>query len=256
MMEKDKLRKADIFSGAAIVLLGLFIISQAMGMPMTDSWGGVQNVWFVSPALFPLLVGGMLTFLGLLLISIAFKSVGGDGLRNVFSYLTSREVVSFLKRPLSVRFYGIVFNLLFFVFLMVPRVDFFPAAILFLLISFFMFYFGDHAHLQKIFAVAGLMSLLLLLFFVLGLDEKLTSLTPFAADWLVLFFIPTLCLVARSSVKETPELKIKYRRSIIIALVAPLTIGIIFKYFLLVPMPYEGLIVQLLDNIWYAELWS
>ena len=60
MMDKDKLRKADIFSGSLIILLGLFIISQAVQMPMKDSWGGVQNVWFVSPALFPLLVGGML----------------------------------------------------------------------------------------------------------------------------------------------------------------------------------------------------
>jgi hypothetical protein len=38
--------------------------------------------------------------------------------------------------------------------------------------------------------------------------------------------------------------------------VAPLAIGILFKYFLLVPMPHEGLIVQLLDSIRYAELWS
>jgi hypothetical protein len=139
MMEKDKLRKADIFSGSAIVLLGLFIISQAIQMPMTDSWGGVQNVWYVSPALFPLLVGGMLTFLGISLISIAFKSVGGDGIRSVLSFLVSPQFVSFLRHPSVVRFYGIVFNLMFFVFLMVPRIDFFPAAILFLLISFFMF---------------------------------------------------------------------------------------------------------------------
>ena len=48
----------------------------------------------------------------------------------------------------------------------------------------------------------------------------------------------------------------KYRLSIIIAFVAPFTIGVIFKYFLLVPMPFEGLIVQLLDSIWYADMWS
>jgi len=256
MMEKDKLRKADFFSGSAIVLLGLFIIFQAMQMPMTDSWGGVQNVWYVSPALFPLLVGGMLTLLGVVLVSIAFKSVGGDGIRSVFSYLVSAEFVAFLRDPWVVRFYSIVFNLMFFVFLMVPRIDFFPAAILFLLVSFFLFYFGDHTHLLKIFVVSVFMSFILLLFFLLGFDEKLTSLTEFAADWLVMFFIPALCFVARSTINGKPELKIKYRRSIIIALVAPLTIGIIFKYFLLVPMPCEGLIVQLLDNIWYAELWS
>jgi hypothetical protein len=53
MMEKEKLRKADIFSGGIISLFGLWVISQALKMPMKDSWGGVQNVWFVSPALFP-----------------------------------------------------------------------------------------------------------------------------------------------------------------------------------------------------------
>ncbi len=47
MLEKDKLRKADIFSGSIISLFGLWIISQAVKMPMKDSWGGVQNVWFV-----------------------------------------------------------------------------------------------------------------------------------------------------------------------------------------------------------------
>ena len=44
--------------------------------------------------------------------------------------------------------------------------------------------------------------------------------------------------------------------SLIVAFVALTLIGIIFKYFLLVPMPFEGLVVQLLDSIWYADLWS
>jgi hypothetical protein len=43
MMEKDKLRKADIFSGAIISLFGLWIILQALKMPMKDSWGGVPS---------------------------------------------------------------------------------------------------------------------------------------------------------------------------------------------------------------------
>lgn len=256
MMEKDKLRKADIFSGSVIVLIGLFIISQAMGMPMKDSWGGVQNVWFVSPALFPLFVGVMLAFLGMVLISTAFKSVGKEGVQSVISFLKSNEFLQFLKHPQIVRFYAIVFNLVVFVFLMVPRIDFFPAAAFFLLVSFFMFYFGDHTHLLKIFAFTVITSVLLSLFFFLGLEEKFASMTEFAADWLVLFFIPVLCIVARTSVSKQPELQKKYRVSILIGLVAPLTIGIIFKYFLLVPMPHEGLIVQLLDSIWYAELWS
>jgi hypothetical protein len=256
MMEKEKLRKADILSGSLIVLLGLYIISQAVQMPMKDSWGGVQNVWFVSPALFPLLVGGMLAFLGVCLIVIAFRSTGKEGMQSVISFLTSRELVSFLKSPETVRFYAIVFNLLVFVFLMVPHIDFFLAGIFFLLVFFVMFYFGDHAHLLKIFLFLACSSLVLLLFLVFGWNEKFAGVTEFSGDWLVLLFIIALCLLARTGIKGQPERQKKYRVCLILAFAAPLTIGIIFKYFLLVPMPHEGLIVQLLDSIWYAELWS
>ena len=54
MLEKENLRKADVYSGAIICLFGLWIILQALKMPMKDSWGGVQNVWYVSPGIFPL----------------------------------------------------------------------------------------------------------------------------------------------------------------------------------------------------------
>ena len=76
MLEKDKLRKTDIYSGAAICLFGLWIILQALKMPMKDSWGGVQNVWYVSPAIFPLFVGCMIMLLGALLCRTALKMVG------------------------------------------------------------------------------------------------------------------------------------------------------------------------------------
>jgi len=70
MLEKEQLRKADIFSGLAIFLFGLFIVLMASEMPMKDSWGGVQNVWYVSPALFPLFVAGAMFW------SFEFRSFG------------------------------------------------------------------------------------------------------------------------------------------------------------------------------------
>ena len=39
----------------------------------------------------------------------------------------------------------------------------------------------------------------------------------------------------------------------IVAFIAPFVVGMIFKYFLLVPMPSEGLIVTFLDYLWYLE---
>lgn len=256
MMEKDQLRKADIFSGSLIALLGLFIISQAFTMPMKDSWGGVQNVWYVSPALFPLLVGGMLTFLGLVLISIAFKAVGTEGIKSVLGFVASSSFVQFLRQPEVIRFYGVVANLMVFVFVLVPRVDFFLGAVLFLLISFFMFYLQNPVLLLKILWFTLSSAAFLGLFFILGLGESVFAGLEFAQDWIVMGFIISLCVFVGRSVRGQVEVVKKYKRSMIIAFVAPLTIGVIFKYFLLVPMPFEGLIVQLLDGIWYADMWS
>lgn len=128
MMDKDKLRKADIFSGGIFFLFGLWIIGQALKMPMKDSWGGVQNVWFVSPALFPLLVGGMISLLGVLLIRTAFKAVGKEGISVTLQWLLSRNLITYLASHTTLRFYAVVVLFLSFVFLNIPRIDFFCAA--------------------------------------------------------------------------------------------------------------------------------
>ena len=134
MMETDKLRKADIFSGAVIFIFGLWVVSQALQMPMKDSWGGVQNVWYVSPALFPLFVGAMVSLLGLLLVRKALSMVGLAGFRAVINWLSSSELMMFMKTDAMWRFYAIVALFFTFVFMSIPRVDFFLCAILFLLV--------------------------------------------------------------------------------------------------------------------------
>ena len=97
MMDKDKLRKTDIYSGAAIFLFGLWIILQALKMPMKDSWGGVQNVWYVSPAIFPLFVGCMIMLLGGLLCRIALKTVGFKVFGQTVRWLLSKNLLQFLN---------------------------------------------------------------------------------------------------------------------------------------------------------------
>ena len=255
MIEIEKLRKADIFSGTAIFCLGMFSVYQAFQMPMKDSYAGVQNVWYVSPALFPLLIGSTLALLGLMLIRTALKEVGLQGVKEVLVYLSSQPFVDFLKQDVTVRFYGIVLNLFIFVFLLVPHIDFFLAAILFLLLFFFMFYCGyDHRLISLIYQIIG-GSVFLTLFLFTGLAEKLDALAYFSADILVIAYIFLLVFQYYQLVKET-ELMPKFKLSLLIGFLAPFTIGMIFKYFLLVPMPHEGLVVSLLDAIWYAEIWS
>ncbi|SHO50870.1 hypothetical protein [Desulfopila aestuarii] len=253
MMEIERLRKADIFSGALVVLTGMLVILQAMKMPMKDSYGGVQNVWYVSPALFPLLVGGMLILLGLVLIRTALKAVGLEGIRSVLSFICSSELFSYFKEENNVRYYGVVVNLLGFVFVFIPHVDFFPAAILFLLVLFFMYYCGDHGTLRTLLKCSLGSITFFGLFFFSGLDQKVSATVSYPGDWLTFMTIAILIVYGVLQLRTYPEQARRFRISLIIAVVAPFTVGIIFKYFLLVPMPSEGLVIQLLDTLWYME---
>ena len=253
MMDKDKLRKTDIYSGAAICLFGLWIILQALKMPMKDSWGGVQNVWYVSPALFPLFVGCMIMLLGALLCRTALKMVGFKAFGQTVRWLLSKSLLQFFNSIPNLRFYTIVVLFLSFVFLTIPRIDFFLGALLFLTVFITSFYFNDAMLLRKLFFFYLVGITVLILYFALGLDDPLGNVAPFPADILTLCFIVSYSVYAWFLIRGNPVLRKKYRTAMIVAVVSPLVVGMIFKYFLLVPMPSEGLVVAVTDYFWYLE---
>jgi len=253
MLEKEKLRKADIYSGAVIFLFGLWVVWQALKMPMKDSWGGVQNVWFVSPALFPLFVGMIIMLLGALLCRTAMKMAGFKEFEKTLHWLLSRELLGFLNSIPNLRFYTIIVLFVSFVFLTIPRIDFFLSAVLFLVVFITSFYFDDAVLLKKLFFfyLAGVG--LLILYFAIGLEERLSGIVPFPGDIFTGFFIIAYCAYARRLIRLDAVMRKKYRIAMIVALSAPFLVGLIFKYFLLVPMPSEGLVVAAMDAIWYGE---
>ena len=253
MMDKDKMRKADIYSGAAICLFGLWIILQALKMPMKDSWGGVQNVWYVSPAIFPLFVGSMIMLLGALLCRTALKMVGFKAFGETVRWLLSKALLQFLNSIPNLRFYTIVVLFLSFVFLTIPRIDFFISAVLFLVVFITSFYFDDAMLLKKLFFfyLAGI--IVLILYFAFGLNEPLGRIVPFPADILTICFIVSYSVYAWKLIRRNPMLRKKYRTAMILAFVSPFIVGTIFKYFLLVLMPSEGLVVAVMDYFWYFE---
>lgn len=253
MMEIEKLRKADIFSGLVISLFGLWVVSQAMKMPMKDSWGGVQNVWFVSPALFPLFVGSMIALLGIGLVINALKTVGFSGLAETLSWLKSPELICFLKSEAMIRFYAIVVLLFSFVFLMIPRIDFFLCSVLFLSGFITMFYLDDPGLLIRMLRVYLFGTAVFVLWFAVGIPAVLEASLPYPSDWLSLAFILLYCIFVFRLIRGNAALRKKYKTGLILSVAAPFTIGPIFKYFLLVPMPFEGLIVVAMDAVWYWD---
>lgn len=253
MMETQKMRKADVFSGFIISIFGLWVISQALKMPMKDSWGGVQNVWFVSPALFPLFVGGTIVLLGIGLIVNALKTVGVAGFKETLGWLKSNEFVRFLKSDAMMRFHAIVILFFSFVYLYIPRVDFFLSSVLFLTTFISMFYLDDAGLLIKMLWVYLIGTLVIFIWFVLGIPAALETSIPFSSDWLTLLFILFYIFFVFRLTRGSTLLRKKYKTGLILSVAAPFTIGPIFKYFLLVPMPFEGLIVTVMDAIRYWD---
>jgi len=253
MLEKDKLRKVDVYTGIIIFLFGAWIVWQASKMPMKDSWGGVQNVWFVSPALFPLFVGAMIMILGLLLFRTALKAIGLQVFGKTLRWLLSSKLLQFLNTVSILRFYAIAVLFLAFVYLNIPRIDFFLSAVLFLSVFITMFYFDEAVLLKKLFFFYLAGTALFIIYFAAGLDGLLNPALPYAKDILAVGFILGYCLYAWRLIRSDPQLRKKYRTSLIVAVVSPFVVGMIFKYFLLVPMPAEGMVVALLDTIWYYE---
>ncbi|MBW2438260.1 MAG: hypothetical protein JRF29_13330 [Deltaproteobacteria bacterium] len=253
MLEKEKLRKADVYSGLIIFLFGAWTVWQASKMPMKDSWGGVQNVWFVSPALFPLFVGGMIMLLGLLLVRAALKAIGMKAFGDTLQWLFSQNLLQFLNTVSNLRFYAIAVLFLAFVFLNIPRIDFFLSAVLFLSVFITLFYFDEAVLLKKLFFFYLAGTAFFIFYFAAGLEGLLSPVLPFAKDILTLGFILGYCLYAWRLIRSSPLLRKKYRTGLVVAVVSPFVVGVIFKYFLLVPMPAEGLVVALLDAIWYFE---
>ena len=115
------------------------------------------------------------------------------------------------------------------------------------------FYFDDADLLKKLFFfyLAGV--IVLTLYFLSGLNEPLSRVVPFPADILVLCFIVAYCVYAWLLIRDNTALRKKYRTSMIVAIAAPFIVGLIFKYFLLVPMPAEGLVVTIMDYFWYLD---
>jgi hypothetical protein len=253
MLEKENLRKADVYSGAIICLFGLWVALQALKMPMKDSWGGVQNVWYVSPAIFPLFVGCIIMLLGGLLCRTALKTIGYKSFAETVRWLSSKGLLQFLNSVSNLRFYAIVVLFLSFVFLNIPRIDFFLSAVLFLAVFITSFYFDEAELLKKLFFFYLAGTIVLIIYFSLGVNEPLERIVPFPADILAICFIVSYCVYAWMLIGNNGPLRKKYRTAMIVAIASPFIVGMLFKYFLLVPMPAEGLVVSVMDYFWYLE---
>lgn len=256
MLSKEKLRKADVFTGCLITLLGIWISLEALKMPMKESYGGVQNVWYVSPAIFPLIIGGVLSLLGLLLLVIAVKSLGGGSTLRLFKDTISK-VFSRHKLTLSTaRFLSIISCFVFFIFMNVPRVDFVICSILFLFVFIQSFYPDEEKYLIRISTLYFIGSLVFVAYFGSGLAKSLQESYQYITDILNIVFILVMVLHTFRLFRREAELYRKFKTGLLVSFIVPLLVGPIFKYRLLIPLPYEGLTAEFMDFLVYDVIFK
>jgi len=244
MMDKSKLRGADVLTSFLLIAFGGWVVSQAMQMPMSESYGGVQNAWYVAPALFPLIIGGALILLGAGLFAAGIRNGGWP----IFLSFFDRR--RFGLGESGWRFIAILLPLLCLVYMNIPNLDFLLSCILFLVYFIPVFYIEDFALLRRSTTAYASGMLMLLLLHVSGVSKAMKSF--YVTDLLGLCFLIGFIFVFRTWIRGDADKRRKFRNSLIISLSVPLFLVSIFRFFLMVPMPVEGGLMDLLFVVKYA----
>ena len=244
MLQEKKLRQADFVTSVVLFAFGIWVLFQAFQMPMRDTYGGVQNVWYVSPALFPLVVGIGISVLSVALLIHSIR-VGGaaDALQSMRAFAPKLTET-------GVRFVAILVAISTFVYVLIPRVDFVLSIALFL--SFFVhaFSFEDYAVLKASLVIYSAVCLLILVLFWTGFAEATSA--YFAVDVVALLAAIGINVWFRNKARGRPDLLSRFRVGLTVLTVTPLFLAPVFRFLLFVPLPHEGGIVQLMQLVYYS----
>ena len=247
-MDRNRLRRTDFWTGLGLAAFAVAMLAVTSGFPMSGSYGGVHNVWFVSPALFPLIVGLGILLLSLVLVANAMRELGRDGLKKALSWPRGRI------GPREQRFLMIVLPIAGYVYVMVPAVDFVLATSLFLLVFMAAFHVPEGRGLApNLFLYLAVLTLAAV-WRLLGLVDALAD-SPVLAHFLDLLAVVSIIVgvwINRRLTASDPVGKRRLRQVLWTAAITPVVLGLLFRYGLLVPLPHEGLVVNLMEAARYS----
>jgi phage shock protein PspC (stress-responsive transcriptional regulator) len=246
-MEEKKLRQYDFLTSIFLILFGLWELSEAFKMPMKDSYGGVESVWYVSPALFPLFIGGGIILMGTALL---INSIRTGGAAAVIARIKSKDKIAPDNK--TIRVLTVVLTLVSFIYIYIPNVDFALSIALFLFALCTAFY-PDHDEFRRKFIIHYIIgTAVFLILIATGLSDVLKGILKYNMDILTLLFYIYLNIAGRRLAKRF-DIPVKLLRQVTItSIVVPLILCPIFRYFLLVPLPVEGGIIKLMNLLYYT----
>lgn len=237
------LRRADMKTALVLMFISALVIIESLSFPLTGSYAGVQNVWYVSPALFPIIISSVLFICGL---SLLIKSL---------IFIKKNAAIATAKESTASwwRFFVLVSLIAGQVFGFVPLIDFALSSFIFLFVFIFAFY-SDNATFQK--RIFVIWSTLCFLLFLVTITTNLSEDIRFLFDWATLFFIGCMVALLYTWAKKSEQLKV-WRISWKTALIVTLIVCPVFRLGMLVPLPTEGLVINPMVDIKYVvrDLW-
>ena len=238
-----RLRRADFWTALVFLALAGLMLTGALGFPLTDDYAGVQNAWYVSPALFPLLVAGCLGLLSTLLLVNAIRTGGAAAaLAGLFA---RRPALDAPTRKLAL----VALLLVGYVYGFVPTVDYVVGTVFFLLAFVAAFHLDDRAATRLASGSFLALSLTTAAANALGVVPAPGSRAALLVDGAVLV---ALALTALAMTARSGPARRGLGVVLLTSLTAPLVLAGAFRYGLLVPLPREGLVVGTFDAVRYA----
>ncbi len=250
--DKNKnMRGADIVISILFLILGIFILIGAFQMPLKDSYGGVDSVWYVSPALMPIIIGIAIILLAVAILLYAVKQGGWE--------LLKANYIERKKDPIlnesTIRMLATLIPLFSLVFVHLRMLDFCIAVALYLTYTISVFYFEDFKILKDSLGFYSILMVINLLVRITGLNTMLDNLFVFTTDILAVIELIILILYIRKKVNASDlkdTLIKKYHQALGVSLITPIVIAAVFRFALRIPMPKEGFIMNFMYLIYYA----
>jgi hypothetical protein len=255
-MEKNDnnkhMRGADIVIGIIFLILGILILIGSFQMPLKDSYGGVESVWYVSPALLPIIIGVVMIMLA---TTITLYGIKQGGLEILKENKIARKAQPFFTEE-TLRFLAVLVPLIGLVYLNLRMIDFCIAVALYLSFTIGVFHFNNREVLTSTLKMYSLLMVINLIFRVFNLNIMLDGIFLWFTDILALIELMVLLIYMKKQIKKQDDyeavLKHKYQQMMRVSIITPLTIAIIFRFGLRVPMPKEGFIMNFMYLIYYA----
>lgn len=243
-LEEQQMHGWDFAFSLVVMVFSVMIIANSLTMPFSGTVGGVTTEWYESPGLLPLFIGCSLFAAGL---SVFLKSKAAHGKALLMQHYKNINPTGFLISGGGIITY---------IYVLITWYDFFLASAIFLIFYIGLYYLDIEKvtkQLIKIYSVTVVLSILL---FTTGAANAMNSFYPYTSDMvLVVSGVVMSSYLYLQGKALGKEVSAKVRRLLIIGLVFPAVLCPIFRYFLLVPLPNEGLIVeQVFNQTYYTYL--